>query len=62
MSDSQEFDKETMPFVAPCREISPLAPFGWLKKGMADLRRAPQQSLTYVFFMALVMATVVWLA
>ncbi len=62
MSEQEEFDRDTMPFVAPCRQISPLAPFGWLKKGMADLRRAPQQSLTYGFFMALVMATVVWLA
>ncbi|RLA28543.1 MAG: hypothetical protein DRQ63_03255 [Gammaproteobacteria bacterium] len=62
MSDQQEFDRDTMPFVAPCRQLSPWAPFGWLKKGMADLKRAPQQSLTYGFFMALVMATVVWLA
>lgn len=62
MSEQEEFDRDTMPFVAPCRQISPLAPFGWLKKGVADLKRAPQQSLTYGFFMALVMATVVWLA
>jgi len=62
MSDQQEFDRDTMPFVAPCRQISPLAPFNWLRKGMADLHHAPQQSLTYGFFMALVMATVVWLA
>jgi len=57
-----EVDKETMPFVAPCRELSPLAPFGWLRKGIADLRKAPKQSLTYGFVMALVMAIVVWLA
>ena len=57
-----DFDKATMPFVAPCRNLSFLAPFGWLRKGIADLGRAPQQSLTYGFFMALVMATVVWLA
>ena len=58
----KEFDKDTMPFVAPCRRLSPLAPFGWLKKGVGDLRKAPQQSLIYGFFMALVMAIVVWLA
>ena len=51
-----------MPFVAPCRQLSPLAPLGWLKKGAADLRKAPVQSLSYGFVMALVMATVVWLA
>jgi uncharacterized membrane protein len=51
-----------MPFVAPCRHLSFLAPFGWLRQGMQDLGKAPQQSLTYGFFMALVMAIVVWLA
>jgi uncharacterized membrane protein len=59
---SQDIDKELMPFVAPCRELSYFAPFGWLKKGIADLGRSPQQSLTYGFFMALVMAIVVWTA
>ena len=55
-------DKDTMPFVAPCRKLGPLAPFGWLRRGMADLGKAPQQSLMYGFFMSLVMAIVVWLA
>lgn len=59
---AQEIDKETMPFVAPCRQLSPLAPFGWLKKGIGDLKKAPQQSLIYGFFMALIIAIVVWLA
>jgi len=58
----QDIDKDTMPFVAPCRQLSPLAPLGWLKKGAADLGKAPVQSLSYGFVMALVMATVVWLA
>jgi len=57
-----EFDKETMPFVAPCRELSPFAAFGWLRKGIADLSKAPKQSLIYGFVMASMMAIVVWLA
>lgn len=61
-SEERENVKETMPFVAPCRELAPFAAVGWLKKGFRDLRKAPQQSLTYGFFMALVMAIVVWLA
>jgi len=61
-SPTGENDKDAMPFVAPCRQLSLFAPIGWLKKGVADLGRAPQQSLTYGFFMALVMAIVVWLA
>ena len=59
---AEPIDKDTMPFVAPCRKLGFLAPFGWLRQGMADLARAPQQSLTYGFFMALIMAVVVWLA
>lgn len=34
-----------LPFVAPCRELSPGAAFGWLRRGWADFCRAPQQSL-----------------
>jgi uncharacterized membrane protein len=64
MSDETEttIDRETMPFVAPCRQLSPLAPFGWLRKGIGDLSKAPRQSMAYGFVMALVMASVVWLA
>ena len=60
MSETQptSFDRDTMPFVAPCRRISPLAPFRWLSKGFGDLRRAPRESLTYGFVMAVIMAAV----
>ncbi len=44
-----------MPFVAPCRELSPLAPFRWIKLGIADLLRAPQQSLVYGVIVSLVL-------
>ena len=64
MSEQQpaEVDRDSMPFVAPCRELDPFAPFGWVRLGIRDLMRAPQQSLMYGFLMALVMAVVVWLA
>ena len=58
----EPIDRDTMPFVAPCRKIGLFAPFGWLRKGAEDLARAPQQSLMYGFFMSLIMAIVVWLA
>lgn len=61
-SEERENANSTMPFVAPCRQLAPFAAIGWLKKGFADLRRAPQQSLAYGFVMAVVMAVVVWLA
>ena len=60
--ETPEINKDTMPFVAPCRQLSPFAPIGWIRKGIRDLSRAPQQSLTYGFLMALIMAIVVWLA
>ena len=36
-----------LPFVAPCRQLAPAAPLGWIRKGWADLRAAPRQSLAY---------------
>lgn len=51
-------DRDTMPFVAPCRLISTLAPFKWLRHGFADLMRAPRESLAYGLVMASVIAAV----
>ena len=51
-----------MPFVAPCRRISPLAPFGWLRQGLAVFKQARQQSLVYGLFMAATMGLVAALA
>lgn len=51
-------DRETMPFVAPCRIISPFAPFNWLRLGVADLKRAPRESLMYGLIMAVIIAAV----
>jgi uncharacterized membrane protein len=41
------------PFVAPCRALDSSAPLRWLRKGWADLRAAPAQSLGYGFVMVL---------
>ena len=57
-TDQASFDRETMPFVAPCHTISPLAPFRWLRMGVEDLRRAPRESLLYGLIMASIMAVV----
>ncbi len=51
-------DRDTMPFVAPCRIISPFAPFGWIRKGISDLMRAPRESLVYGLVMAIVIGVV----
>lgn len=54
----EKFDRDSMPFVAPCRQLRPLAPFGWLREGLRDWRRAPGQSVAYGSFMAALIALV----
>jgi uncharacterized membrane protein len=61
-NDKPAMDRDTMPFVAPCRIISPLAPFNWLRLGVADLRRAPRESLMYGLVMAIIIALVAVIA
>ncbi len=51
-------NRDTMPFVAPCRTLSPFAPFGWLGKGFADLKKAPRESMLYGVIMAGIIAAV----
>jgi uncharacterized membrane protein len=62
MADQDETDLSTMPFVAPCRELSPFAPLRWVKMGISDLMQAPRQSLTYGLAVALMIAIVCMLA
>ena len=61
MSD-QETNRDEMPFVAPCKELSPWAPFRWIRLGAVDLVRAPQQSLVYGLVVAVLIGTVSLLA
>jgi uncharacterized membrane protein len=61
-TDNNTVDREELPFVAPCRDIKPWAPFRWLMLGAKDLFRAPQQSLFYGLAVALLMAIVTLLA
>ncbi len=58
----QSIDRDSLPFVAPCKQLSPFAAFAWVRLGIRDLRKAPIESLAYGLFMALVMAVVTWLA
>jgi uncharacterized membrane protein len=55
-------DRDALPFVAPCRELSPWAPFRWIKLGIKDLLQAPQQSLFYGLAVAVMIAFVSLLA
>ena len=58
MNPEDPIDRDTMPFVAPCSQLSVLASFGWLKRGLEDFRRAPAASLLYGVVMAGIMALV----
>ena len=57
-----EIKRKETPFVAPCRELSPWAPFRWIRLGVADLIRAPQQSLVYGLTVAILIGVVSLLA
>jgi uncharacterized membrane protein len=56
------FSKAELPFAAPCRALTPLAPLGWLRQGAADMRAAPLASLTYGAGIALASLAVVAVA
>ena len=57
-----DINRDELPFVAPCRQLKPWAPFRWLMLGAKDLFQAPQQSLIYGLAVAVLMAIVSLLA
>jgi uncharacterized membrane protein len=61
-TNKTDFNQGEMPFIAPCRELSPWAPFRWVRLGIADLLQAPQQSLIYGLAVAVMIAVVSVLA
>jgi uncharacterized membrane protein len=59
---SDNVNQDELPFVAPCRKLSPWAPFRWVRLGIVDLMQAPQQSLAYGLSVALMIGIVCLLA
>jgi uncharacterized membrane protein len=55
-------DEQPKPFVAPCRELPPGAPFDWLKSGWRDLRAAQRLSLAWGGFCWFLSTVITWLA
>jgi uncharacterized membrane protein len=56
-------DPDTLPFVAPCRQLELTAPLQWLRLGWEDFRRAPGPSLWYGGVLVLIgyaLAFVTW--
>ena len=60
--ENPDNNRDEMPFVAPCRQLSLWAPFRWIKLGVADLLHAPQQSLLYGLAVAVMIGVVSLLA
>ncbi len=62
MSDQPETNRDELPFAARCRELSPWAPFRWVRLGIRDLVQAPQHSMAYGLTVALLIGIVSLLA
>src|SRR5210317_2414776 len=62
MTEQADLNRDEMPFVAPCKKLSPWAPFRWVKLGIKDLVQAPQQSMAYGLAVALMIGIVCLLA
>ena len=62
MTDEPAANRDAMPFVAPCKILSPWAPFRWVKLGIKDLVQAPQHSMAYGLTVALLIGIVCLLA
>ena len=58
----EAINHDELPFAAPCKKLSPWAPFGWVRAGIRDLLQAPQQSLAYGLSVAIMIAIVCLLA
>ena len=58
----ESINRDELPFAAPCKKLSPWAPFTWLRAGISDLMQAPQQSLAYGLFVAIMIGVVCLLA
>jgi len=57
-NDIHKPDPSELPFVAPCRSLSPFAPFKWIRLGFADFMKAPQQSMFYGLAVAVLIGVV----
>lgn len=60
--DSKPTSTDELPFVAPCRTLSPMAPFTWLRQGWRDLTRAPLHSLFYGVLLTLLSVVIALLS
>jgi uncharacterized membrane protein len=50
-------DADSLPFIAPCRQLDAFAALRWLREGWQDFRAAPRLSLGYGLAIALISIT-----
>ena len=62
MTENPDIEPEELPFAAPCKKLSPLAPLRWVRAGITDLMQAPQQSLACGLSVAILIGVVSLLA
>jgi len=61
-ASSATVNRDEMPFVAPCRDLEPLAPLRWVRQGLGDFRQAPWQGIFIGFFSTVLIAIICALA
>lgn len=65
MTDEPQANGDTpLPYVAPCRELEPTAPFRWLRAGWNDFRKAPGPALAFgigLVALSWLLASAAWL-
>lgn len=59
---TESINRDELPFVAPCRELEPFAPIDWVRKGLADFRKAPWQGAVYGLLSTVLIAAICALA
>lgn len=60
-SDSQ-ISSDDLPFLAPCKKLSPTAPIKWITLGWRDICRAPLPSLSYGLVLVLCSYLITYIA
>jgi len=61
-TEAETVNRDELPFVAPCRDLELFAPFNWVRKGLADLRKAPVPSMVYGVLATILIAAICLLA
>lgn len=55
-------DRDSLPFIAPCRRLAPSAPLRWIRMGWYDLCHAWRPTLSYGITVVAISYAVTWLA